>query len=121
MSGAITAVTGVHAAENGTHVGGRGEAQASGASASQGAATAAPQLTPNPSLRIDSALALVVIEFHGSDGRVENSIPTAQQLEAYRRGAERAAGASLPGWAAPLADTPGWTGQSPSGTSSIVA
>ncbi|MCW3476510.1 hypothetical protein [Limobrevibacterium gyesilva] len=39
---------------------------------------------PNPSLRIDPALGLVVIEFRDTDGRVANSIPTEHQLEAYR-------------------------------------
>ena len=40
---------------------------------------------PNPTLRLDPALGLVVIEFHNSDGTVTTSIPTQRQLEAYQR------------------------------------
>ena len=46
---------------------------------------------PNPSLRIDGALGLVVLEFHDSSGRVASSIPSARQLDAYRRSAGQAA------------------------------
>lgn len=40
---------------------------------------------PNPTLRLDSALGLVVIEFRDESGAVTHSIPSAHQLEAYRR------------------------------------
>ena len=44
---------------------------------------------PNPSLHIDDALGLVVMEFYNSNGALATSIPTSAQLEAYRRsGAE---------------------------------
>lgn len=39
---------------------------------------------PNPSMRLDSKLALVVLEFHNDTGVVTNSIPSQQQLQAYR-------------------------------------
>jgi hypothetical protein len=39
----------------------------------------------NPSLRLDAALGLVVIEFHNDAGVVTDSIPNARQLQAYRR------------------------------------
>ncbi|WP_137181378.1 hypothetical protein [Roseomonas sp. AR75] len=39
--------------------------------------------TPNPSVRIDSALNLVVLEFRDSQGEV-HTIPTARELDAYR-------------------------------------
>lgn len=43
-----------------------------------------PSPAPNPSLQLNAALGLVVIEFRNSAGTVTSSIPTAQQLEAYR-------------------------------------
>jgi hypothetical protein len=43
---------------------------------------------PNPTLRLDPSLGIVVIEFLNSAGQVANSIPTQQQLEAYRMRAE---------------------------------
>lgn len=39
---------------------------------------------PNPTLRLDASLGIVVIEFRNNAGEVANSIPTQQQLEAYR-------------------------------------
>ena len=39
----------------------------------------------NPSTRLDADLGLVVIEFHNATGAVTSSIPTAEQLQAYRR------------------------------------
>jgi hypothetical protein len=47
------------------------------------AAPAAGSLA-NPSMRLDSKLGLVVLEFHNDNGAVINSIPSAQQLQAYR-------------------------------------
>ncbi|NGM21316.1 hypothetical protein G3576_14935 [Roseomonas stagni] len=46
-------------------------------------AESAPAM-PNPRLRIDPALSLVVIEFRDSVGEVSLSIPTPKELEAYR-------------------------------------
>lgn len=39
---------------------------------------------PNPQLRLDPALGLVVIEFRDASGAVRASIPTQRQLNAYR-------------------------------------
>lgn len=39
---------------------------------------------PNPTLRLDPTLGMVVIEFRDASGTVKNSIPTQQQLDAYR-------------------------------------
>jgi hypothetical protein len=47
-------------------------------------ATSLPSPSPNPTLELNAALGLVVIEFRNSAGAVTSSIPTAQQLEAYR-------------------------------------
>lgn len=51
-------------------------------------AVAAPAVTPqpyvNPSLRLDAALGLVVIEFRDDSGTITSSIPSQRQLEAYR-------------------------------------
>jgi hypothetical protein len=39
-------------------------------------------------LHLDAALGLVVIEFLGKSGAITSSIPTQQQLQAYRVGTE---------------------------------
>lgn len=79
-------------------------------------AAAAPvgKSLPNPTLRLDPGLAIVVIEFRDETGAVRSTIPTEQQLEAYRswdrghigeapRGAREPAGggAATPGAGAP--------------------
>jgi hypothetical protein len=51
---------------------------------------------PNPTLRLDPALGLVVIEFLGKGGAVTTSIPTQRELAAYQDGT-----APLPGTQAP--------------------
>jgi hypothetical protein len=40
---------------------------------------------PNPSMQLDPALGLVVIEFRSASGAVTDSIPSERQLEAYQR------------------------------------
>ncbi len=57
-----------------------GEASVGGAAE---AGSGKPSL-PNPSLRLDSQLGLVVIEFRNDSGMVTESIPTQRQLQAYR-------------------------------------
>jgi hypothetical protein len=47
------------------------------------AASSQPYL--NPSLRLDAALGLVVIEFRDASGSITSSIPSQRQLEAYRQ------------------------------------
>ena len=47
----------------------------------------------NPSLRLDPALGLVVLEFRDETGQVTGSIPSQRQIEAYHR----AGGQSVPG------------------------
>ncbi len=42
----------------------------------------------NPSLRLDSGLGRVVIEFRNDSGAVTRSIPSQQQLDAYKRTGE---------------------------------
>ena len=52
---------------------------------------------PNPQLRLDPALGLVVIEFRDDAGTVTTSIPSQRQLEAYRmweQGRARLAGST---------------------------
>ena len=51
----------------------------------RGVAAAPPGTAmPNPSLRLDPALSMVVIEFRDDSGAVRSSIPSQQQLDAYR-------------------------------------
>jgi len=59
-------------------------ASATGASSAVAAANAPG--TPNPTLLLDAALGLVVIEFVSKSGAVTSSIPTQRQLAAYREG-----------------------------------
>ena len=53
--------------------------------------TAAPAAAPsppgagNPSAHFDPSVGLVVLEFHDTAGAVSHSIPSAEQLRAYRR------------------------------------
>lgn len=46
---------------------------------------AAPPIGPNPRLRLDAALGVVVMEFLDSGGKVARSTPTEAQLRAYRQ------------------------------------
>ncbi len=43
--------------------------------------------TPNPRLRLDGSLGMVVIEFRDSVGDVANTIPSPRQIAAYRAAA----------------------------------
>jgi hypothetical protein len=62
--------------------------------------TALTAMVPqNPSLAINPESGVVVIEFRNDAGKVVNSIPTAQQLAAYRRGG----GTEAPSHPAPAA------------------
>jgi hypothetical protein len=51
---------------------------------------------PSPTLRFDPAAGVLVIEFHNDAGQITNSIPTQQQLEAYRSNAGFAAPPATP-------------------------
>lgn len=42
---------------------------------------------PNPTLRLDSGLGMVVIEFRGASGEVVASLPTPREIAAYRMAA----------------------------------
>jgi hypothetical protein len=42
--------------------------------------------TPNPTLRLDPALGLVVIEFVSKSGAITSSIPSQRELTAYQDG-----------------------------------
>ncbi len=57
-------------------------AQAMAAPASQ--APPPPPIGPNPRLRLDPALGVVVMEFLDSAGQVARSAPSEAQLRAYR-------------------------------------
>jgi hypothetical protein len=49
-----------------------------------GPAAPANTVSPNPTLALNAALGLVVIEFRNAAGSVVSSIPTAQQIHAYQ-------------------------------------
>lgn len=60
---------------------------------------------PNPSLRLDPALGIIVMEFRNKSGGVESTLPTQRELDAYRTAASRshpdATGATETGPAVP--------------------
>jgi hypothetical protein len=62
--------------------------RAAGMARADGAAPppAAPA-TPNPRLRLDSSLGMVVIEFRDTAGEVANTIPSQRAIAAYRAAA----------------------------------
>ena len=60
---------------------------------------AVPPVTPviNPTLRLDAALELVVIEFRNNSGAITTSIPSQRQLREYQRWAQTQVGPPPPG------------------------
>jgi hypothetical protein len=58
------------------------------ASGAEAPAEAAPP-PPNPALRIEPALGVVVLEMREAGGRVVRSVPSERELEAYRAAALR--------------------------------
>lgn len=54
----------------------------------------AASTAPNPALRMDAELGLVVLEFRNSRGEAVATIPTSRELDAYRRAVRT--GAPLP-------------------------
>lgn len=48
---------------------------------------ASPPATPNPRLRLDGSLGMVVLEFRGTGGEVANTIPSPRAIAAYRAAA----------------------------------
>jgi hypothetical protein len=79
--------------------------------------SAASAPAPDPTLRIDGVLGMVVVEFRGADGRVAASIPTERELAAYRRaaagGGTARAGAGQPPEAGCASRRPAPSGPSP--------
>jgi hypothetical protein len=59
----------------------------------------APAVSPviNPTLRLEPALGLVVIEFRNDSGTVTTSIPSQRQIEAYQRWETSQLGPAPPG------------------------
>lgn len=62
------------------------------ASSTTGAPSSRAPSLPNPSLRLDPGLGVVVLQYHDGAGNITRSIPTQRQLAAYRE-----VGAPLPG------------------------
>ncbi len=66
----------------------RAPARAAGPERDAGAAPPPPApVTPNPRLRLDAPLGMVVIEFRDQVGDVANTIPSPRQMAAYRAAA----------------------------------
>jgi hypothetical protein len=89
----------------------RGRPRPAPAKAARGDATPATPASTPATAHLDAALGIVVIQFSGDDGAGSSSIPTAQQLQAYRSGLpidpSREGAAHAP---APAATAPGATG-----------
>ncbi len=62
------------------------------ASPAQAEPASAPSPIINPTLRLDAALGLVVIEFRNDVGTITTSIPSERQIEAYQRWAQTHSG-----------------------------
>lgn len=84
-------------------------AQSTAQTAKPVARPAPAPLFVNPSFQYDSTVGLVVIDFHDNKGRVTNSIPSQQQLDAYRSHRAYPPGEQPPTAAAPPSPTDGKT------------
>lgn len=73
---------------------GGGRTAMAGVGATEAGGNAAATAVPNPALRMDAELGLVVLEFRDARGELAASIPTKRELDAYRRAAR--AGAPKP-------------------------
>jgi hypothetical protein len=73
-------------------------------------AAAAAQPYVNPSLRLDPALGLVVIEFRDEAGELTSTIPSQRQIEAYRVHARTPSAPAMAGIAASQAEASPTTG-----------
>jgi hypothetical protein len=80
-----------------------------GASIDQAEPTPSQSPAPNPTLQLNAALGLVVIEFRNDAGAITSSIPSQQQLNAYRLWQTAGIGSppNLGDSAAGIAATPG--------------
>ena len=88
MSNGIAALASLQGTEPATTAGAGSSARSSDtAFTSAGTTIAQVALHPNPSFSIDASLGLVVMEFRNASGGVSSTIPTSQQIEAYRRAA----------------------------------
>ena len=67
-----------------------------------------PSPAPNPTLELNAALGIVVIEFRNAAGTVTNTIPSQHQLQAYQQWQESGVGSppNIGGAATTAADTP---------------
>jgi hypothetical protein len=61
-----------------------GVARSPAATVPDAVAAVPSQAVPNPRLRLDGALGMVVIEFRDTAGQVDRSIPTPREIAAYR-------------------------------------
>ena len=71
-------------AEQATADGTTGQVPSTGQAPSTGKVPSAGKVLANPTLRLDPGLAIVVIEFRDAAGAVRSTVPTEQQLAAYR-------------------------------------
>ncbi len=106
----IQAVTAVRAGSDGTT-----EAKMPMISESPPRAEPAPAASPitNPTLRLDAALGIVVIEFRNDSGAITSSVPSQRQLQAYQKWDVTCFGPTPPGVHGPPLRTVAATGSEP--------
>ena len=102
MSNQINPLASLQSPEPVAPTGARSNAKSDGTFPAPVPAAVAAQLCPNPSMRLDGALGIVVMQFHDESGKVVATIPTAQQLDAYRRSSGQGHGTAAPGAARPV-------------------
>jgi hypothetical protein len=64
-------------------------------------AVASAPAMPNPALRLDPVLGLVVVQFRDDQGKVVSTLPTERELAVYRNAGKRAANSAVPAGAQP--------------------
>ncbi|MBD0270730.1 MAG: hypothetical protein ICV73_02265 [Acetobacteraceae bacterium] len=64
---------------------GSGRTAAVGTGVTERGGVAAATAVPNPALRMDAELGLVVLQFRDAQGELAASIPTRRELDAYRQ------------------------------------
>jgi hypothetical protein len=96
MSNAIAPLAGLQNADPVALAGVRAGVNSGGDAATVEPAAAQALPRANPVFHIDDALGLLVIEFRDGTGKVTSTIPTSQQLDAYRRSSGQATGIPSP-------------------------
>ncbi len=80
------------------------------AEAEDGAKSPAARLAPNPLLRVDPTLNIVVLEFRDATGEVRQTMPTERELSSYRAALRRGDEGAPAGGVSPPPSVPAGSG-----------